>query len=80
MLIAQGRYASVPDAYAQHVFEGTALCACISTCRVCSVLASVPCAHAEGIQNEHLKNRKNDAYAEHARKEQMRMVSMPISS
>ncbi len=28
--------------------------------------ASVPYAHAEGIQNAHFKNRKNDAHDEHA--------------
>jgi hypothetical protein len=32
------------------------------------VQASFPYAHAEGIQNEPLKNRKTDAHAEHARK------------
>ncbi len=37
---------------------------------------SVPYAHAEGIQNEHLKNGKIDAHAEHTRKELMRMVSV----
>jgi hypothetical protein len=31
-------------------------------------------AHAEGIQNEHLKNTKTDAHAEHARLELMRML------
>ncbi len=30
--------------------------------------ASVPYAHAEGIQNAHFKNRKNDAHDEHAHK------------
>ncbi len=40
--------------------------------------ASIPYAHAEGIQNEHLKNRKTDAHAEHARKELMRALSMRV--
>ncbi len=37
----------------------------------CSAHASVPYEHAEGIQNEHLKNGKIDVHAEHARKELM---------
>jgi hypothetical protein len=37
-------------------------------------------AYAEGIQNEHLKNRKTDAHAEHGRKELMRMLRVRISS
>jgi hypothetical protein len=36
--------------------------------------------HAEGIQNEHLKNRKTYAHAEHARKELTRMLSARTSS
>ncbi len=40
----------------------------------------LPYVHAEGIQNEHLKNRKTDAHAEHARKELMCLVRMSISS
>jgi hypothetical protein len=35
-------------------------------------------AHAEGIQNEDLKNWKTDAHGEHARKELMRMFRMRI--
>jgi hypothetical protein len=31
--------------------------------------------HAKGIQNEHLRNGKNDGHAEHARKELMSMWS-----
>ena len=36
--------------------------------------ASVSYAHAEGIQNEHLKNRKTDAHADYAHKELMHML------
>jgi hypothetical protein len=63
--------ASVPDAYAQcmHEFLTHMLSACMSSLSECSVQASVPYEHAEGIQNEHLKNGKTDAPAEHARKE-----------
>ncbi len=39
---------------------------------------SVPCAHAEGTQNE-FENRKTDAHAEHARKELMNMLSGYVS-
>ncbi len=42
--------------------------------------ASIPYAHAQGIQNEHLKNTKTDAHAEHARQELMRMLRVRISS
>jgi hypothetical protein len=52
----------------------------ISSWRACSVHASIPYAHAEGIQNEHLKNTKTDAHAEHARQELMRMLRVRISS
>ncbi len=52
----------------------------ISSWRLCSVHASVPYAHAEGIQNEHLKNGKTDVHAEHARKELMYMVRVRICS
>jgi hypothetical protein len=45
--------------------------------RVC---ISVPFAYAWGMQNEHLKNGKTDAHAEHASKELMRMVRVRISS
>jgi hypothetical protein len=38
------------------------------------VHASISYAHAEGIQNEHLKNTKTDAHAEHARQELMHML------
>jgi hypothetical protein len=34
-----------------------------------------PYMHAEGIQNEHLKNGKTDAHAEHVNKELMHMVA-----
>ncbi len=63
-------HALVPDAYAQctHQFLTRMLSARISSWRLCSAYASVPDAHAqctqqllkraEGIQNEHLKNRK----------------------
>ncbi len=61
-------------------FEGNALCARISTWCVCSVHASIPYAHAEGKQNEHLKNTKTDAHAEHACQELMRMLRVRISS
>jgi hypothetical protein len=46
----------------------------ISSLRSCSVHTSVLYALALGIQNEHFKNRKTDAHAEHVRKELMRMV------
>ncbi len=42
--------------------------------------ASIPYAHAEGIQNEHLKNMKTDAHAEHARQELMHMLRVRIIS
>ncbi len=42
--------------------------------------ASVPYVHAEGTQNEHLKNGKTDAHAEHVRKGLMRMLRVRISS
>ncbi len=42
--------------------------------------ASVPYGYAEGIENEHLKIGKTDAYAEHARKELMFMIRVRISS
>ena len=42
--------------------------------------ALVPYAHAEGKQNEHLKNGKTDAHAEHAHEELMCMVKVSISS
>jgi hypothetical protein len=61
-----------------------------SSLLVCSVYASVPDAHAQcthqfltrmlSAQNEHLKNRKTDAHAEHARKELKRMLMVLISS
>ncbi len=41
--------------------------------------ASVPNAHAEGIQNEHLKNGKTDAHAEHAHKELMCVARVSMS-
>ncbi len=56
------------------------LSARMSSRRACSVRASVPYAHAQGIQNEHLKNGKTDAHAEHARKELMSTLSVRISS
>ncbi len=43
-------------------------------------LLLIPYVHAEGIQNEHLKKRKTDVHAEHARKELMRMLRVRISS
>ncbi len=52
----------------------------ISSWRACSVHASIPYAHAEGIKNEHLKNMKTDAHAEHALQELMRMLRVRISS
>ncbi len=72
----------VPDAHVQftHQFLTRMLSLGISSWRACSVHASIPYAHAEGIQNEHLKNRKTDADAEHARKELMRMLRVCISS
>ncbi len=61
-------HALVPDAYAQctHQFLTRMLSVRISSWRACSVHASsswracsvhasIPCAHAKGIQNEHLK-------------------------
>ncbi len=42
--------------------------------------ASVPFAHAVGMQNEHLKNWKIDAHTEHVRQKLMRMVRVGISS
>ncbi len=39
-----------------------------------------PYAHVEGVKNEHLKNWKTDAHAEHVRKKLMRMVRVGISS
>ncbi len=36
--------------------------------------------HAEGIQNEYLKNGKTDAHAEHEHKELMSMLRVHISS
>ncbi len=57
---------------------------------ICSGCASVPDAYAHCIyqfltsmlrlQNEHLKNGKTDAHAEHARKERMRTLRVRISS
>ncbi len=75
-------HALVPDKYAQctHQFLTRMLSVRISSWRACSVHASIPYAHAEGIQNEHLKNRKTDAHAKHARKELMRMLRVRISS
>jgi hypothetical protein len=75
-------HALVPDSYAQHThqFMTRMLSARISSWHTCWVHASIPYAHAEGIQNEHLKNRKTDAHAEHARKELMRMLRVRISS
>jgi hypothetical protein len=75
-------HALVPDVYAQctHQFLTRMLSARISSWRACSVHASIPYAHAEGIQNEHLKNTKTDAHAEHVRQELMRMLSVRISS
>jgi hypothetical protein len=75
-------HAPVPDSYAQltHQFLTHMLSARIGSWRACSVHESIPYAHAEGIQNEHLKNRKTDAYAEHARKELMHMLRVRISS
>jgi hypothetical protein len=49
----------------------------ISSCCVCSVNASVSYVYAEGIQNEHLKNGKTDAHAEHAHTALMRMLKEP---
>jgi len=65
--------APVPDSYAQrtHQFLMCMLSIRISSWRACSVHASVPFGHAEGIQNEDLKNGKTDAHAEHACKELM---------
>ncbi len=75
-------HAPIPDSYAQrmHQFLSRMLSARISSWRACSVHASIHYAHAEGIQNEHLKNRKTDAHAEHVRKELMRMLRVRISS
>jgi len=75
-------YTLVSDAYAQctHQFLTRMLSVRISSCRACSVHASIPYAHAEGIQNEHLKNRKTDAHAEHVRKELIHMLRVRISS
>ena len=56
------------------------LSAHISSWRACSVHASIPYVHAYGIQNEHLKFRKTDAHAEHARKKLMRMLRVRIST
>jgi hypothetical protein len=50
------------------------LSARISSLRLCSVHTSDLYAHAVGTQNEHFKNGKTDAYAEHVRKELMHMV------
>ncbi len=68
-------HAPVPYSYAQctHQFLTSMLRAGISSWRACSVHASIPYAHAEGIQNEHLKNRKTY-------KELMRMLRVHISS
>jgi hypothetical protein len=44
------------------------------------VHASVPYTHAEGIQNEYLKNGKTDSHAEHENKELMYMLRVRISS
>ncbi len=70
-------HALVPDAYAQctHQFLTCMLSVCISSLRACSVHASIPYAHAEGIQNKHLKYTKTDA-----RQELMRMLRVRISS
>jgi hypothetical protein len=75
-------HAPVPYSYAQctHQFLTCMLSACISSWPLCSVHASIPYAHAEGIQNEHLKNRKTDAHAKHARKELMHMLRVRICS
>ncbi len=69
-------HALVPDAYAQctHQFLTRMLSVRISSWRACSVHASIPYAHAEGIQNEHLKNMKTDAH-----QELMRMLRVRIS-
>ncbi len=56
------------------------LCARISSRRACSVHASVPDAHAEGIQNEHLKNRETDAHAQGAHQFLKRTLRVRISS
>jgi hypothetical protein len=60
------RCAPVPDSYAQrsHQFLAGMLSLRTSSWCACSVHASVPYLHAEGIQNEHLKNRKTDAHKE----------------
>ncbi len=69
-------HAFVPDAYAQcmHQFLTRMLSVRITSWRACSVHASLPDVHADGIQNKHLINRKTDVHAKHARKELMRML------
>ncbi len=80
----------VPDGYAQctHQFLTRMLSVRISSWCTCSMHASVPdarsvqasfpYAHAKGIQNERLKNRKTDAHAEHALKELMRAMTRTL--
>jgi hypothetical protein len=78
----EGNALCAPDAYAQctHQFLTRMLSVRISSWRACSVYASIPYAHAEGIQNEHLKNTKTEAHAEHACQELLHMPRVRISS
>ncbi len=87
-------HAFVPDAYAQctHQFltrilrvrssswRACSACPPVSSWDACSVHTSIPYDHAEGIQNEHLKNTKTDAEAEHACQELMGVLRVRISS
>jgi hypothetical protein len=70
----------VHDTYAQstHQFLTCMLSAYISSWGIYSVHTSVPYTYAEGIQNDHLKNGKTDAHAEHACKELMGMLMVLI--
>jgi hypothetical protein len=72
----------VPDTYAQstHLFLTCMLSAYINSWGIYSVHTSVPYAYAEDIQNDHLKNGKTDAHAEHACKELMGMIIVLIGS
>jgi hypothetical protein len=82
LILLRSVHALVPDVYAQcmHQFLMRMLSVRISSKHACSVHASVPYAHAVGIQDEHLKNGITDAHAEHGRKELMRLVKVCISS